>query len=162
MTGSLSLGLSVVVKMSECEEVLMQDWLCCLKSGLPHPHIYSPQRLFHSIPVFYILKCVKIQAPASEQDSVCTKDQTHAGGSHLEKWDLNSSFHAFKRRQTYETVQTERMENPQGKPVGQEWQTDAAFSGLVIVISHYCCLLQQQTSCSGWSCLCKLIFFPQL
>lgn len=81
---------------------------------------YSPQHLFHSIPVFYILKCVKIQAPASEQDSVCTKDQTHAGGSHLEKWDLNSNFHAFKRRQTYETVQTERMDNPQGKPVGQE------------------------------------------
>lgn len=156
MTGSLSLGLSVVVKLRECEEVLMQGWLCCLKSGLPHPHIYSPQHVFPSIPVFYILKCVNIQAPASEQDSVCTKDQTHAGGSHLEKWDLNSNFHAFK------TVQTERMENPQGKPVGQEWQTDAAFSGLVIVISHYCCLLQQQTSCSGWSCLCKLIFFAQL
>lgn len=49
------------------------------------------------------------------------QDQTHAGGCHLEKLDLNAYFNEFKRRlKPKETVHTERMANPQGKPVGQE------------------------------------------
>lgn len=52
-------------------------------------------------------------------------------------------------------------ESPQRKPVRQEWETVTAFSGHVIVISHYCRLQQHQTDCSGWSCLCKLIFFSK-
>lgn len=137
----------------------MQCWLYCLEFGFPRVHFYTSTLSFYSY-ILHFKICENSSTCIWAAQHLHTEDQRHASGSHLEKWDLNSNFNAFKRRlKPKETVHTKRMENPQGKPVEQEWQTDTAFSVHVIVISHYCCLLQQQTNCSGWSCLCKLIFF---